>query len=131
MVLGIRRSDQPSRGARRRPALALAAVFALLFQTFVTQTHFHAPGVPGAAQATQAAQAEASAVHLESRQPQDHQPACVICETMAAAGAAVLSSGAESLLFAGVGVLTRAPAPPLAPRAYSHSWRSRAPPSVL
>lgn len=134
MVPGMRRSDQPSRAAAkgrrtgRRPALALAAAFALLFQAFVTQTHFHAPGLPGA---VQLARVETLAIHAEPGLPPDHQPACIICETMAAAGTAVLSNGADSLLFADAGVVTRAPTPQLGPQAYSHSWQSRAPPFVL
>ncbi|MGD9966338.1 MAG: hypothetical protein AB7T59_07445 [Hyphomonadaceae bacterium] len=113
-------------GAKRRPAFALIALLAVFLQAFVVQVHVHGPpALPGAYE--QGAYGE-DEQHVEA--PSAHQPACTLCQTLASAGAATLPSGAsapaaEPASEAAVVALA------LAPRAHTHSWQSRAPPSVL
>lgn len=114
----------------RRPAFALAALFAVLLQAFVVQTHIHAPAAPiGVAIERSASVSGDAGIHVSAAD--EHQAfACVVCQTLAGAGHVLATPvtgllAAEALTEAATYTLARAPP------AASHSWQSRAPPTVL
>lgn len=117
------RRSRRQRSERRR-ASALAALFALLLQAFLIQTHVHAPSLAFAAQSQTVADfAEADAIEAE-------RASCTLCDMLRAGGATLPpASGSPSVepASAGVGAVGHAPAP----QAPAHDWRSRAPPSLL
>ncbi len=124
-MIGMRRSDQP----KRRPAIMLAALLAVLLQALVVPTHVHVFAPPaGAAVAGPDLAAGGAAAHVTA--PHE-QVSCVLCAVLAASGRAVLAHAAELTsehLSALAVTLPRVRAPPIA---HTHSWRSRAPPVVL
>lgn len=111
----------------RRQALTLAALVAVFLQAFVVQTHIHAPVMPIATQSGDVTHehvtAHASAVN-------QHQLACVICQTLATNGVATLANTA-TILVAQQTTAAATLALAIAPRVHTHSWQSRAPPSIL
>lgn len=105
-----------------------AALLAVFLQAFVVQTHIHA--TPGAPIVGFERSAEANGGHARVDVAGDHQRFCPICQALATAGAATLPTAASLISTDTVGeqavlAITRAP------HAHTHSWRSRAPPSVL
>lgn len=110
----------------QRQAFTLAALLAIFLQAFVVQTHIHTPVMAVAA----SVDADGSAVHEHATTASDHQRVCAICQVLASSGSATLPSTAVlavaklTSLAAGVALAT-------APRVHTHSWRSRAPPSIL
>lgn len=131
-MAGMSRS-RPQTGAprARRYAFALAALFAVLLQAFVVQTHIHAPVAPIGAAIERVALGSDAPIAIVSA-PDEHQAfACVICQTLASSGSGILSQpisgvvSAEATSEAATYILPRAP--PIA----AHPWQSRAPPIVL
>ncbi len=124
------RAHRPAAAMRRsRIAFVLAALIAVFLQAFVVQTHIHAAGAVYLVSFTQLSGGEHE-LSLDASTTGDHQAACVICQAMATAGAAMLPSAAI------VAATVQANADAIialaqAPRVHSHSWRSRAPPSFL
>lgn len=125
-MAGKRRSRRPL-GTRRGPAFVLAALFAVLLQAFVVQTHIHAPtaaiGVAvGHASGGDAAQAKVSTLG-------DHQTAtCAVCQMLAGGGGLMLVADAPSFITPHVVNEAAVFALPRAPPSTSHAWQSRAPP---
>lgn len=111
--------------AWRRQAFTLAALIAVFLQAFVVQTHIHAPVAPLAISASDSAHNGAHATEAN-----EHQLICAICQALATTGAATLP-GQALVLEAAQTSAAAAVALALAPRVFSHSWRSRAPPSLL
>jgi hypothetical protein len=113
---------------RRRLAFSFAALLAVFLQAFVVQTHVHAYTAPVSARF----ELPAHAAHDSSEQvsADSHQTICVVCQALATAGAATLTSATT---LAAVEHVTEAAllALSLAPQLHSHSWQSRAPPSFL
>jgi hypothetical protein len=103
----------------------------MLLQAFVVQTHIHAPVAPiGAAIERVADGSNAPTANVSA--PDEHQAfACVVCQTLASSGSAILAqpisglAAAEATSEAATYTLPRAP--PIA----AHPWQSRAPPTVL
>jgi hypothetical protein len=99
---------------------ALIAIFSFTLQTYVVQTHIHAPGfeVSGLGQ-----------VNHPSPLGKDNQDDCPICQAFAMAGtfvtpALIILALALSFIDASPIVALRTTAGPLVAR----NWRSRAPP---
>lgn len=124
------RANQGCAAARRRPiAFVLTALLAVVLQAFVVQTHVHVSGVTYSVSYSQ----QASGSHdlsIDASAAGDHQVACVICQAMATAGTAMLPSAAIIAATVSTNADTIL-ALARAPRAHTHSWRSRAPPSFL
>jgi hypothetical protein len=136
MDVGTSRSRQTGlgigrRGKPRQPALRFAALLALLLQVFLVQTHIHPASLPLSLGVERAEASDNDLSGAELSAPDDHQVGCVLCEVLAASGAVALPD-ASSLVEAEsarseAAILALAQAP----RAHSHYWRSRAPPSRL
>jgi hypothetical protein len=110
-------------------AFSFAALLAVFLQAFVVQTHVHAYAAPVSA----SFELPAHAVHDSSEHvsaDSGHQAVCMICQALATAGTATLTSATP---IAAVEHVTEAAmlALSLAPLVHSHSWQSRAPPSFL
>jgi hypothetical protein len=110
---------------KRRPAFAFAALLAVFLQAFIVQTHIHAPIA-----SVNAGVELAVDNHEHATATRDHRAACSLCQALAAGGAAPLPS-VTALIAANAPAAPEAIAYWAAPRAHSHSWRSRAPPSFL
>ncbi len=125
-MTGKRRSDRRIRAAKGRIATVFAALLAVFLQAFVVQTHVHAiPIAPAGIEHSADASGDAHA-----SVGSDHQRFCAVCQALAAGGAATLPETTSLITADAVGqeaVLAIA----LAPRAHTHSWQSRAPPSLL
>ena len=114
----------------RRFAIAVAILLAILWQSFVTQTHIHAGPVGYVSMVS--ADAGASP-RLKAGQPLSELPAvCPICQEIAHTGS-YLTPTAVALQPPVSVSLQRAIAPSLAQTLHqrSHAWRSRAPPQLL
>jgi len=107
--------------------LAVAALLALSWQSFVAQTHLHyAPPA-----FSQAATAPPAVQNGDQRSP-DLPINCPLCQELATAGQYLLPSlPAIELPDAGEVWLSLASLPELTVREASHIWRSRAPPQHL
>lgn len=123
-----RRSDAHARSRRSgaRIAFVFAAMLAVFLQAFAVQTHIHAFAAPTAAYA-QAAD-DAGSPDGAHATVADHQTLCVICQALAANGAATLTDAPDLAALTASSNQTTALAIRLAPRALTHSWQSRAPP---
>jgi len=114
----------------RRFAIVVAMLLAILWQSFVTQTHVHAdPGL----YATAIADSAGAPARLKAGQaPSDLPATCPICQEVAHAGS-YLSPAAVAFEPPVQADLWRGVAPSLAPalRQRSHAWQSRAPPLQL
>ena len=114
----------------RRFAIVFAMLLAILWQSFVTQTHIHAD--PGA-YATAIADSTGAPTQLKAgRAPSDLPATCPICQEIAHAGSYLSPTAATFQPPVLVG-LWRTVTPSLAPtlRQRSHAWQSRAPPHQL
>jgi cytochrome c551/c552 len=123
-----RRSSERN-GARPgvvRGAFALVATLALLLQAFVVQTHTHAFSAP----IVVATEAQAGA-HAEDTSVPHHKSGCILCQALAHSVQALTPSTAQVAALTGATYETAALALRRAPRALSHTWRSRAPPISL
>ncbi|HYD72118.1 MAG TPA: hypothetical protein VEF55_03210 [Candidatus Binatia bacterium] len=115
----------------RRYAFALAALFAVLLQAFVVQTHIHAPVAPIGAAIERVADGSDALIAIVSA-PDEHQAfACVICQTLASAGSAVLTAPVSGLAASEAISEAATYALPRAPPIAAHPWQSRGPPIVL
>ncbi|MEO6214753.1 MAG: hypothetical protein ABIO86_01875 [Sphingomonas sp.] len=114
----------------RRLAIALAMLLAILWQSFVTQTHIHAnPDI----YATAISDSAGAPVRLKAGEaPSDLPATCPICREVAHAGS-YLSPTAVALQPPVPVDLWRAATPTPSPtrRQRSHAWQSRAPPYQL
>ncbi|MEP7004619.1 MAG: DUF2946 family protein [Sphingomonas bacterium] len=114
----------------RRFAIVLAMLLAILWQSFVTQTHVHAnPGV----YATAISHSAGAPTRLKAGEgPSDLPATCPICQEIAHAGS-YLSPAAVALQPPIPVDLWRTATPALSPalRQRSHAWQSRAPPHQL
>jgi hypothetical protein len=114
----------------RRFAIVIAMLLAILWQSFVTQTHVHAdPGL----YATAIADSAGTPARLKAgRAPSDLPATCPICQEVAHAGS-YLSPAAVALEPPVLADHWRdvAPSPATALRQRSHAWQSRAPPLQL
>ena len=121
---------RPVAATRRRPlAFMLTALLAVFLQAFAVQTHVHVSGATYSSGYTQQT-GGSHELSVDASADGDHQVACVICQAMSAAGTATLPTAAIVAATAQSNAETAA-AIALAPRVFSHSWRSRAPPSFL
>jgi hypothetical protein len=106
-----------------------AALLAVFLQAFVVQTHIHAsPVAPINLSFERSVNASADDTHVSVAG--GHQRFCAICQALAATGAATLPAAAPLISTDSVGEQAIL-AISLAPRAHSHSWQSRAPPSFI
>lgn len=114
----------------RRFAIVFAMLLAILWQSFVTQTHVHAnPGV----YATAIPDSTGAPTRLKAGEaPSDQPTTCPICQEVAHAGS-YLSPTAVALQPPLPAHLWRTVIPTPAPtlRQRSHAWQSRAPPRQL
>jgi hypothetical protein len=127
-MTGTRRSDRPVRAAKERSATLFAALLAVFLQAFVVQTHVHAAPIAPINLSFERSVDAGSEAHVSVAN--HHQRFCAICQALAAGGAATLPAAASLISSDAVGeqaILAIA----AAPRAHTHSWRSRAPPSIL
>ncbi len=118
--LGIRRVSL----ARR--IVVFIAVFALAFQSYITQTHIHDAGFGGKAQTSTTQSTAPSKTPLH-----DSQADCPFCQAMIHAG--VFAAPATPLLhlpFTLVQTVALTFAPRGASSAAAHDWQSRAPPRL-
>ncbi|MGQ0532052.1 MAG: DUF2946 family protein [Caulobacteraceae bacterium] len=129
----MRRSHRQTESAtkRRRPAFGFAVLFAVFLQAFVAQAHIHGPTGLGGIGFEQPASsgAEQSSEQVTARD--DHQVACALCQVLATARALSLPTAASVLGASRPAGAAVAITPRLAPQLLSHSWQSRAPPSIL
>lgn len=113
-----------------RFAIILAMLLALLWQSFVTQTHIHADPI---GYATAIADSTGAQAQLKAGQaPSDLPATCPICQEIAHAGS-YLSPTAVAFQPPVAIHVWRAVAPvrALTLRQRSHAWQSRAPPLPL
>lgn len=114
----------------RRFAIVFAMLLAILWQSFVTQTHVHAnPRV----YATAISDNAGAPTRLKAGEaPSDLPATCPICQEVAHAGS-YLSPAAVALQPPVPIDLWRTATPALSPtlRQRSHAWQSRAPPRQL
>jgi len=113
-----------------RFAIVFAMLLAILWQSFVTQTHVHAN--PGA-YATAISDSAGAPTRLKTGEaPSDLPTTCPICQEVAHAGS-YLSPAAVALQPPVPVDLWRTLTPTLSPtlRQRSHAWQSRAPPRQL
>lgn len=127
-MTGRRRSDRLFRAASGRTATVFAALLAVFLQAFVVQTHIHAAPFAPIKVGVERSLDTSGETHVSIGS--EHQRFCVVCQTLAAAGAAMLPSAA-SPIAADTDDAEAVAAIARAPRAHTHSWRSRAPPSFL
>ncbi|MEO9131203.1 MAG: DUF2946 family protein [Sphingomonas sp.] len=114
----------------RRFAIVCAMLLAILWQSFVTQTHIHFD--PAAYASTIANDAGAPAQLKTGQAPTDLPATCPICQQIAHAGS-YLSPTTVALQPPVPVDLWRSVTPSLAPTLpqRSHAWQSRAPPHPL
>lgn len=126
----ISRTAERSRTGRHRPLVTLAALFAILLQAFAIQTHVHIY-TPFSAPALVQAGGEDAHAHGAHASLAHGQVLCAICQALAASGTAVLPPDANLTETPAIAREAAAIVLPDAPRAQTHSWRSRAPPISL
>mgnify|MGYP001240489094 CR=1 FL=1 len=117
-----------SRAAVKRPALTFAALLAVFLQAFVVQTHVHV--VPAPVAAVEVAGATTHAASERASTARDAPALCVICQTMATSGTALLGHAAALIIDTAHADQPREAAQ-VALQITSHSWQSRAPPTFL
>jgi len=124
-------AEAPGRPVRaRRLPIAFAMLLAILWQSFVTQTHVHANPI---AYAAAIADNGGAPIRLKAGEaPSDLPTTCPICQEVAHAGS-YLSPAAIALQPPIPAHLWRTVIPTPAPtlRQRSHAWQSRAPPRQL
>jgi hypothetical protein len=116
----VSRGDRHFGFARVRFIAALIALFSFTFQTYVVQTHIHAPGFETGL---------FGQAHHPSPLGKDSQDDCPICQAFATAGsfvtpALIILALALSFIDASAVVALRTTTGPLLAR----NWQSRAPP---
>ena len=130
-MAGMSRSRRQTGAAATRPAFALAALFAVLLQAFVVQTHIHAPVAPAGIAVERVAHGSDAPTASVSA-PDEHQAfACVICQALASGGSAILAEPVSGLVAAEAASEAATYTLPRAPPIAAHPWQSRAPPIDL
>ena len=95
--------SRPQTGAAtraRRSVFALAALFAVLLQAFVVQTHIHAPIAPIGAAIERVADGSNPPIATVSASDEHQAFACVLCQTLASGGSAILAAPISGLIAA-------------------------------
>jgi len=112
----------------RRQAVTFAALLAVFLQAFIVQTHIHMPAAIQFAAGYEQSSAHEHDVSAHAT-ASDQKVMCALCQVL---------SNAHTLLASPAILLTTTQtnaandlALALAPRALSHFWQSRAPPSFL
>lgn len=124
----MQQASNRKRRGNARVGLAFVAALALLLQVFAVQSHAHVFGLGASAVEQELAADDDAGAELRST---ELPTACVFCEALAS-GHRVLPSAATSWAErCNAAYLTQALAIRRAPRALTHSWRSRAPPHRL
>jgi hypothetical protein len=114
----------------RRFAIVLAMLLAILWQSFVTQTHIHTDA--GSYAAAIADSANAPAQLKTGQAPSDLPATCPICQEIAHAGSYLSPDAVTFQPPLSIPVWrTVAPSRALAVHQRSHAWQSRAPPLPL
>ena len=114
-----------------RLATRYAALFAMLLQAFIVQTHVHPAALAfGAVIERTEASHEAALGQAEVSAPDAHTFGCPLCHALASNSATLTDAAAVAHAETARAEAT-ALAIAQAPRAHTHSWRSRAPPSHL
>jgi len=110
-----------------------AALFAILVQTFVVQTHVHTAGEAGGSNAQLVQWASHGAAHASPSvaAPGAQHDDCVLCQTLAMSGASVLAAASSVSLSHDVSISLPLAALELVAAPPAHSWQSRAPPILL
>lgn len=118
-------------GARviARASVVLAALIAVLIQALVVQTHSH-PADPFAGFAIERAADHDAPGHAHVEATHE-QAGCITCVAFAAGGISIAPGAAALAAFESAASQATALAIRRAPRALTHSWRSRAPPIAL
>jgi hypothetical protein len=101
-------------------------LLAVFLQALVVQTHIHGPALLSGGYEERAA----LGFEQQADAADEHQVSCALCQTLAAAGSATLPtdvSAIEADRTSQAAILAVA----LAPRPHTHSWQSRAPPTLL
>jgi hypothetical protein len=112
----------------RRGAFGFAALLAIALQAFAVQAHVHAFGV-GHAASVFARSANDAAAHVSVSG--EAQRACAICQARASSGRMLLPADASIARAESVAIQQPALVIPFVAVSFSHSWRSRAPPTAL
>lgn len=124
-----RTQDRKQGRAHARAFAVLVALVALLIQAFVVQIHTH-DAVPYVGAAIERPADHNQPGHAHFSEAHD-QAGCITCIAFAASGRAILAdavllSAAHDAVYETAALAIRR-----APRALTHSWRSRAPPLAL
>jgi hypothetical protein len=130
-MTGMSRSHYNTRGRQpmARGAVLLAALLAVVLQTFVVQTHVHTYGAVREAGYEQGQTSNDNAeVHLTNS---GDKFGCAICDVLATAGHSTRPEANTVATEAVASNEVTALAIRRAPRALTHSWQSRAPPIAL
>lgn len=110
----------------RRQAVTFAALLAVFLQAFIVQTHIHMPAAIQFAAGYEQSSAHDTSAHATAS---DQKVMCALCQVLSNSSTLLTSSAILLATMqtnaAGDVALT------LAPRALSHFWQSRAPPSFL
>lgn len=131
MGAGPSRSRQAgSRRAATRRAARFAALLALLLQAFIVQAHVHPAALALGGGVERMQDVDDAAAHAEASAPEAHAFGCPICEALASNSLA-LGEAASSVHAERARSESATLAIAQAPRAHTHAWRSRAPPSRL
>ena len=112
----------------RRQAVTFAALLAVFLQAFIVQTHIHVPAAMQFASGYEQSPAHPHDVSAHAT-ASDQKIMCTLCQVLSnsstlLASPAILLAAAQSNAANGIALA-------LAPRALSHFWQSRAPPSFL
>lgn len=110
----------------RRQALTFAALLAIFLQAFIVQTHIHVPAVIQIAAGYEHSSAQDVNAHATAS---DQKVMCALCQVLSHSNT-VLASPAILLATMHANAASDI-ALALAPRALSHIWQSRAPPSFI
>ena len=112
----------------RRAALLVAALLALLWQSFVVQTHVHPAAFAGSPKVENSWQGPL----LHRGKASDRGDNCALCQELAYSGAYLVGAAVPVIIQAAAQFLPAEPQILLGTAfARSHSWRSRAPPLSL
>jgi hypothetical protein len=112
----------------RRQAVTFAALLAVFLQAFIIQTHIHVPAAIQFASGYEQSSAHAHDVSAHATSS-DQKVMCMLCQVLSnahtlLASPAILLAATQTNAASNIALA-------LAPRALSHFWQSRAPPSFL
>jgi len=112
----------------RRQAVTFAALLAVFLQAFIVQTHIHVPAAIQFASGYEQSSEHAHDVSAHAT-ASDQKVMCTLCQVLSnghtlLASPAILLTTTKTNAASGIALA-------LAPRALSHFWQSRAPPSFL